>query len=111
MSMQTISSPRFASSGTRRRPMNPVPPRIRMDMRVSSPSARGDGVARSLDRWRGRRNAAAPVSRISRSSLERGAVPLGEVGGGGVGALQEVEQQIGGRGGLANRLVGQDEFA
>src|SRR5436190_17741211 len=108
MSMQTISSPRLASSGTRRRPIKPVPPRIRIDMGFL-PGAKC--VARSLvppeglpQRWRGE-------GQDSRSALHRGAIPFREIGGGGVGALQEFEQSFVRRGGLADRVVGQNEFA
>src|SRR5437667_3552596 len=110
MSMQTISSPRLARRGTRRRPMNPVPPRIRIDMMLPPRCEKRCGCP-SLDLVAGLRNAAAPGAGSSRLSLERGAVPRREVGGRGVGALQEIEQQLARRGGLADRVIGQDELA
>src|ERR1051326_3247959 len=102
MSMQTISSPRLASSGTRRRPIKPVPPRIRIDM-GSSPvkCAQGSLVPREGFRQR----------RVGQSPLQRGAVPVREIGGSLVGALQKVEKRGGGVGRLAHRLIRQDEFA
>src|SRR5215510_14753646 len=36
--MQTISSPRCASSGTSRRPMNPVPPAMKVVMALPPPN-------------------------------------------------------------------------
>ena len=44
-------------------------------------------------------------------AFERRPVPGGEVGGGGVGRLEEGQQRGFGVGGGGDRVVGQDEFA
>src|ERR1051325_1098575 len=49
--------------------------------------------------------------RVGQSPLQRGAVPLREVGGGLIGGLQKIEKRGGGVGGLAYRVIRQDEFA
>ena len=46
-----------------------------------------------------------------RLALERRAVPVGEVGGGVVGRLEEARQRRFRIGRGADRLIGQDEFA
>src|SRR5688572_6861124 len=48
---------------------------------------------------------------VSVWSFERGAIPVRGGGGGGVGALEELEEHGVGVGGGADELVGQDELA